>query len=97
MLKQKLPTSKPRPRGWPRKVVSIEVPSSHNALVDGDKLQAETVMSVTEVGSKIYKSQTYNKTLADLAYGQNWKDAIEEELSNLEQHNIWESNELLSN
>ncbi len=87
-LKQKLPTSKPRPRGRPRKVVQIEenyvAPSLHNALADMDEPQADTAMFATEVGSKIYEPRTYDKAIADPVHGRKWKDAIEEELSNLE-------------
>ncbi len=73
-LKRKLPTSEPRPRGRPRKVVQIEenyiAPSLYNALVDVGELQADTAMSATEVGSKIYEPRTYDEVIADLVHGQ---------------------------
>lgn len=65
-------------------------PSLHDALADVGEPQADTTMSATEVGSKIYEPRTYDKAIANLIHGQKWKDAIEEELSNLEQHNTWE-------
>lgn len=100
LLKQKLSTSEPRPHGWPRKVVQIEenyvVPSLHNGLADVGETQADTAISAIEVDSKIYEPRTYNNAITDPVHGQKWKDTIKEKLSNLEQHNTWEYNELPS-
>ena len=53
-------------------------------------------MSATEMRSKIYEPKTYNEAKADPIHGRQWREAIEEELQNLEQHSTWEYDELPS-
>ena len=49
-----------------------------------------------KMSSKVYKLETYDETIFDLIYGQQRKKTIKKELQNLEQHNIWKYNKLLS-
>ena len=56
--------------------------------------QTETVMSITECSSKIRKPTSYNKAINDAIHSWKWREAIEEELQNLENHQMWEYDEL---
>ena len=51
-------------------------------------------MSATKISSKIHKSATYKKAIFDPIYFRRWKEAIEEEIQNLEDHYTWEYNQL---
>lgn len=51
-------------------------------------------MSVTEVRSKIYEPKIYKEAMSDPLHSRQWKEAIEEEIQNLENHNIWEYDDL---
>ena len=51
-------------------------------------------MSITECSSKIRKPITYDKAINNPIHGRRWREAIEEELQNLENHQTWEYNEL---
>ncbi len=53
-------------------------------------------MSITESSSKIYEPNTYNEAISDPIHGRRWKEAIEEELQNLESHHTWEYEQLLN-
>lgn len=44
---------------------------------------------MTETSSKIYEPKTYNETVKDPIHGRQWREAIEEELQNLENHQTW--------
>ena len=56
----------------------------------------DTVMSATEISCKVYKPRTYDEAISDPIYGRQWREALEEELQNLEQHNTWEYDKLPS-
>lgn len=57
----------------------------------------EKIMSVIKTSSKVYKPTTYKQMISNLVYTRQWKEAIEEEIQNLENHQMWEYNYLLSN
>lgn len=52
--------------------------------IAGDK--HESVMSITESSSKIHEPATYEEATSDPIHGRRWREAIEEELQNLENH-----------
>lgn len=99
--KRKALAGDPRPRRWPQKIVLTHIP----ILLKNDKptvveqvlgKQLETAMSITEYSSKICKLLLYNQAINDLIHGRLWKETIEKELQNLENHQIREYNELPS-
>lgn len=51
-------------------------------------------MSATEVSSKIHEPRTYEEAISDPIHARQWKEAIEEEIQNLENHSTWEYDEL---
>lgn len=51
-------------------------------------------MSATEISSKIHKPMTYKQAISDPIHGHRWKEAIEEEIQNLENHHTWEYDQL---
>lgn len=109
-LKRKLPMSEPRPRGRPRKVAPTKqvTPNASHFPTDIEDVtdihvkgqimtsEADTAMSATEVGSKIYEQKRYDEAIANPIHSHQWREAIEEELQNLEQHSTWEYDELPS-
>lgn len=52
-------------------------------------------MSITKCSSKIQKPTLYDKSINNPIRRQCWKEAIEAELQNLENHQIFKYNELL--
>lgn len=46
----------------------------------------ERIMSITETSSKIYEPATYEQAISDSIHSRQWKEAIEEEIQNLEDH-----------
>ena len=56
--------------------------------------QIKTTMSITECSSKIRKPTSFNKAINDAIHGQRWREAIEEELQNFENHQTWEYDKL---
>lgn len=54
----------------------------------------EQAMSITESSSKILEPQSYDKVINDPIHGRRWREAIEDELQNLENHQAWEYDEL---
>lgn len=53
----------------------------------------KVTMSITKSSSKIYESSLYNKAVNDLIHGDRQREAIKEELQNLENHWTLEYNE----
>ena len=51
-------------------------------------------MSISEASSKIHEPTSYEEAISDPIHGRQWKDAVEEELYNLESHHTWEFEEL---
>ena len=51
-------------------------------------------MLMTKAFSKIHKPKSYDKAINDPIHGRQWRKAIEEKLQNLENHQIWEYDEL---
>lgn len=51
-------------------------------------------MSATEISSKVYEPKTYDKAINDPIYGRRWKEAIKDEIQNLENHHTWEYDNL---
>ncbi len=92
-LKRKAPVGEPRPRSRPRKnpIIEprIETPSPE---VEGE--EEEVAMSITETTSKIYEPGSYDEAVNDPVHGRRWREAIEEELQNLESYQTWEYEEL---
>lgn len=94
--KRKAPAGEPRPRGRPRKVAAAETSTLAEAtnLLKIDKPaelapieeQVETAMSITEYSSKIHEPTSYEEATNDPIHGRRWREAIEEELQNLENH-----------
>ena len=102
--KRKAPAGEPRPRGRPRKnpaesrVEACEEPpreSPSETIVVDDKIEGQEVaMSLTETNSKIHEPKSYDEAINDSIHGRRWREAIEEELQNLENHQTWEYDEL---
>lgn len=53
-------------------------------------------MVATEISSNVYQLTIFKKAISDLIYDRQWREAIEEELQNLELKNTWEYNEVPS-
>ncbi len=51
-------------------------------------------MSITESASKIYEPTSYDKAVNDQIHRRRWREAIENELQNLENHQTWEYDDL---
>lgn len=51
-------------------------------------------MSATETSSKIYKPATYKEAISDPVHLRRWKEAIKEEIQNLEDYHTWEYDHL---
>ena len=97
--KRKAPAGEPRPRGRPRKIINAEA-STVLETIPGPvpvEEQIETVMSITEYSSKVHEPTSYEEATNDLIHGRRWREAIEEELQNLENHQTWEYDELPPN
>ena len=54
----------------------------------------EIAISITKYSSKICKSTSYDEAINNPIHGQRWRNTIEEELQNLQKHQVWEYNEL---
>lgn len=54
----------------------------------------EQAMSTTETSSKVCEPTTYDKAVLDPIHGRKWREAIEEEIDNLDSHNTWQYEEL---
>lgn len=54
----------------------------------------EQAMSITESSSKIHEPESYEEAVNDPIHGRRWREAIEKELQNLENHQTWEYEEL---
>ncbi len=50
----------------------------------------EVAMSMTESSSKIHKPTLYDEAVNNPIHGRCWREAIENELQNLENHQTWE-------
>ena len=96
--KRKAPAGEPRPRGRPRKNPSVvtheEPPSETTIRADNNIEEQEVAMSLTEANSKIHEPKSYDEAIDDPIHGRRWREAIEEELQNLESHQTWEYDEL---
>lgn len=57
----------------------------------------ELAMSISKVSSKIHEPTSYKEGKSNSVYDWQWKNAVEEELYNLESHYIWEFKELPQN
>ena len=57
-------------------------------------LRKEAAMSITETSSKVYEPKSYDEAIADPIHGTRWRQAIEEEIHNLEIYHTWEYEEL---
>ena len=105
--KCKLPTSESKPRRRPRKALPEASAPTPTHTADNNSTEAsiieqpvtgetDTAMSATEISSKIHEPSNYDEAISDPVHGRKWREAIEEELHNLEQHNSWEYDELPS-
>ena len=83
-------TGEPKPRGRPRKMPILQ----QNPIPVVESKQA---MSMAESTSKIYEPNTYDEAISDPIHGRRWREAIEEELQNLEDHHMWEYKQLPHN
>lgn len=103
VTKKRGPTGEPRPRGRPRKIQAIEDPpatQTEDAVAveaepeqshhDDNEIAPEQAMSATEISSKVYEPKTYNEAINDPIHGRRWKEAIEDEIKNLENHHTWD-------
>lgn len=63
----------------------------------GSIFTAEKIMSAIEVSSKVYKPSLYEKAISDPMHTRQWKEAIEDEIQNLENHQTWEYDNLPDN
>lgn len=75
----------------------IQSASKDPNAVAGSKVDLvnQMAMSAAETSSKIYKRQSYGKAVNEPTYGRRWREAIENEVDNLADHNSWEYEELL--
>lgn len=76
-------TGEPKPRGRSRKMPILQ----QNPI---PVVESEQAMSMAESTSKIYEPNTYDEAISDPIHGRRWREAIEEELQNLEDHHTWE-------
>lgn len=53
-------------------------------------------MSITKTCSKIYELKSYDEAVNNLIHSQRWRETIENKLQNLENHQTWKYNILLS-
>ncbi len=88
--KRKAPAGEPKPRGRPRKNPIVEPSVDPETAIE----EEEVAMSITETTSKIYEPGSYQEAVDDPVHGRRWREAIEEELQNLESHQTWEYEEL---
>lgn len=101
-LKRKAPTGEPKPRDRPRKVVAPSAPepdlltaaghlerSGPDEIINVDddvNTPSEKIMSMAETSSRVYEPKTYEEAITDPIHSRQWKEAIEEEIQNLENH-----------
>ncbi len=52
----------------------------------GCEISNEVAMSMTKVNSKIHEPASYDEAVNDPIHGRRWREAIEEELQNLRNH-----------
>ncbi len=107
-LKRKAPAKESWPRGRPQKIAaeaSTTLAKVTNLTRIDDlaipepasiKNRTKTAMSITEYSSKIYEPTSYEEATNDPVHGRRWREAIEEELQNHENHQTWEYDELPS-
>lgn len=60
-----------------------------------NKRQIKTAIPITKCNSKICKPMSYHKIINDRIDGKKWRGAIEKELQNLKNHQIWKYDKLL--
>lgn len=101
--KRKAPAGEPKPRGRPRKVVPLaeKAPESTSEQVNISEdtepaTSQELAVSISESSSNIHEPASYEEAISDPKHGRQWRDAVEEELHNLESHHTWEFEELPS-
>ncbi len=93
--KRKLSTSESKPRGRPRKALPEASASTPTHTADNNSTEAsiteqpvtgetDIAMSATEINSKIHEPSNYDEAISDPVHGRQWREAIEEELHNLE-------------
>lgn len=98
--KRKAPAGEPRSRGRPQKIVVTEttsiadLPIKPEANADKEQCIKEVAMSITEATSKIDEPTSYDEAVNDAIHGRRWREAIKDELQNLENHQTWEYDEL---
>lgn len=96
-LRRKALVGESRPRGRPQKNLLPVQPALLEpvpAKITGDVIEVnesqskghEIVMSITESSSKIHRPKLYEKAVNDPVHGQRWREALEEELQNLENY-----------
>ena len=79
---RKAPAREPKPRGRPRKnPIEARIETPIEPEIVGEE---EVAMSITETASKIYEPASYDEVVNDPVHGRCWREAIEEELQNLE-------------
>lgn len=71
-----------------------EHPPTHAPSNEKSDVVAEKAMSATEVSSKIRKPRSYEEAIADPVHSRRWKETIEEEIQNIENHHTWEYDNL---
>ena len=71
----------------PKPRIDLGGTSDKNPLEDGLVRPARKfAKSVTETSSKVQEPKTYNEAINDPIYGNRWREAIDEELWNLDAH-----------
>lgn len=89
--KKKAPAGEPRPKGRPQKQIATEITTP---VEDQREEVEEVAMSMTESSSKIHEPTSYDEAVNDPIHGRSWREAIEDELQNLENYQTWEYDEL---
>lgn len=64
----------------------IVQPLNITNINERNSINAEKVMFATEISNKVYKPTIYKKAISNPIYSRRWKEAIKEEIQNLEDH-----------
>lgn len=97
LLKKKVLASKLQLRGRPQKNPTpvqltsqelIAIKTTQSMEPTREKNEYKTVISISELSSKIYKLKSYNETVHNLIYGCQWGEVIENELQDIENHQM---------
>lgn len=107
--KRKESACKPRSKNRPWKNL-IVIPAVNSVNPDNSDATTETRINLLkltspatkfaiftfEINRKVHKLTKYQKAVYDIINSLQWRQAVEKKINNLDLHNIWEYEELLS-